>query len=58
MNAREMFKSVFTESCTEYLARFYLNKYQIHTIGKMWDTVFTKLMSREVRMEYNKEGSK
>lgn len=58
MKVWEMFKSVFSESCTEYLARFYLNKYQIHTIGKMWDTLFTKLMSGEVRMEYNKEGSK
>ena len=52
MKAWEMFKSVFSESCTEYLARFYLNKYQICTIEKLRDTLFPKLVGREVWVKY------
>ena len=57
MKAWEMFKSVFSESYPEHLARFYFNKYQICTLGKLRDKLLLKLMSGEVRMEYNKEGS-
>ena len=52
MKAWERFKSVFSLRCPEHLARFYLNKYQIRTIGKLWDTLLPKLMSREVRVQY------
>ena len=52
MIAWEMFKSVFSESCPEHLARPHLNKYQIHTLDKLRDTLLPKLMGGEVRVEY------
>jgi hypothetical protein len=52
MKVRERFKSVFSESCHGYLARFYLNKYQIRTSGKLGDMLLPKLMSGEVKVEY------
>lgn len=58
MKAWEMVKLVFSERCYGYLARFYLNKYQIRTSGKLRDTLLPKLMSGEVRVKYNKEESK
>ena len=53
MKGWEMFKSVFSVSCYECLARFYLKKHQIRTIEKLWDTLLPKLMSSEVRVQYN-----
>ena len=51
MKAGDMFKSVFSESCSECLARFYLNKCQIHTIGKLEGMLLPKLMSGAVEDE-------
>ena len=52
MKAWEMFKSVFSESCPQHLARPHLNKYQIHTIEKLRDTLLPKLIRVAVRDEW------
>ena len=50
MKAWEMFKSVFSENCPEYLTRPDYDKYQICTLEKWQDTLLLKLMGGEVRV--------
>ena len=51
MKAWEMFKSVFSESCSECLARPDYDKYQICTLEKRRGTLLPKLIGGEVKLK-------
>jgi type I restriction enzyme S subunit len=47
----------FEQSVSPYFKKMFLNKSQICTLEKLRDALLPKLMSGEVRVQYNKEAT-